>query len=140
MKKPVSLIVFALMAGALLVAGCGSSNSAKDTSSSAQSTSSGSSAGGSSSSGGSAASGSVVKVTMKNIMFNPGSVTAKVGQTVEWTNNDPVAHTVTAKSDGIDSGNVNPGKTFKFTIKKPGVIHYVCLIHAGQKGTINVTS
>ena len=139
MKRILSLALLCLAAGAL-VAGCGSTK--KDTSSAspstaaAPSTSTGASTGTSSSS----AAGSVVKVEMKNIMFNPATVTAKVGQTVEWTNNDGVPHTVTAKTDGIDSSPINPGATFKFKVTKAGTINYACTIHPGQKGTLKVTA
>jgi plastocyanin len=133
MKKPVSLIVIALLAG-LLFAGCGKSTS-PDSSPSAQSTNVTTSA---SPTGGGASAGNIVMVTMKGIQFNPASVTVKVGQTVEWTNDDGVTHTVTAKSDGLDSGDVGSAKTFQFITKKAGVIHYVCEIHSGMKGTIVV--
>ena len=35
---------------------------------------------------------------MKDILFVPEKVTARVGQTVRWTNSDDVEHTVKAKS------------------------------------------
>jgi plastocyanin len=131
MTKRLAPALLSLALVALPLAGCGSKDksSSSDTTSSAPSTSSG---------GGTSAAGNVVKVEMKNIEFIPGRVTAKVGQTIEWTNNDGVAHTVTAKADGIDSGNVNAGSKFEFTAKKAGTINYVCEIHPGQKGTIVV--
>ena len=77
---------------------------------------------------------------MKNIEFIPGNVTVKVGQKVEWTNNDGVPHTVTAQDAGVDSGTVNPGSKFSFTPKKAGTINYICTIHNGQKGTLKVVA
>jgi plastocyanin len=80
------------------------------------------------------------KVSMKNIKFVPMDISAKVGQKITWTNDDPVAHTVTAqKGADFDSGTVNSGGTFSFTPKKAGTIDYVCTIHPGQTGTITVT-
>jgi plastocyanin len=77
---------------------------------------------------------------MKDIQFKPENVTVKVGQTVTWTNDDPVAHTVTAKSGAdFDSGTVSPGGRFAFAAKKAGKISYVCTIHPNQKGTITVS-
>jgi plastocyanin len=138
MKKRLSPILLALALGALALAGCGSSN--KDNASSdnaAQSTGTATDTGSAAGSTGGGA-GNFVKVSIKDIKFNPEKVTAKVGQTVEWTNNDGVAHTVTDKADGIDSGTVNPGSTFKFKVTKAGTLNYVCTIHSGQKGTIQV--
>jgi plastocyanin len=82
----------------------------------------------------------VVQVDMKDIKFVPGNVTVKVGQTVRWTNSDPVAHTVTAtKGSDIDSGTVDPNQTYEAKFTKPGKVEYVCSIHPNQTGAITVT-
>jgi plastocyanin len=87
-----------------------------------------------------AAAASEVKVSMKQIKFVPENITAKVGQTIKWTNDDPFAHTVTAKSGAsFDSGPVNAGGTYTFKATKAGTIDYVCTIHPNQAGTITVT-
>jgi plastocyanin len=84
--------------------------------------------------------GGEVKVSMKNIKFVPMNIQAKVGEKITWTNDDPVAHTVTAqKGADFDSGTVNSGGTFSFTPKAAGTIDYLCTIHRGQTGTITVT-
>ena len=88
------------------------------------------------------AAGDVVKVTMKDIKFVPESITAKVGQKIEWENTDgQIPHTVTSTTDGVDfdSGNMQAGAKFDYTPKKAGTIDYVCTIHSGQTGTITVT-
>jgi plastocyanin len=139
MKKLLSPIPLALVVGALALAGCGSDNSDNSGSdAAAQSTGTATDTGNAAGSTGGGA-GDFVKVSMKNIEFVPDKVSAKVGQTVEWTNDDGVAHTVTDKADGIDSGTVNPGSTFKFKVAKAGTLNYVCTIHAGQKGTITAS-
>ena len=86
-----------------------------------------------------ASGGDVVEVRMKDILFMPENVTAKVGQTVRWTNDDAVAHNVKAES-GSDfaSDSLSKGETFEFKLDKAGKIPYVCTIHAGQKGSITV--
>ena len=77
---------------------------------------------------------------MKNIQFVPQAITAKVGQTIHWTNADSVAHTVTAKGGAnFDSGVLDPGKQYSFKATKAGTINYVCQIHPNQTGTITVT-
>jgi plastocyanin len=81
----------------------------------------------------------VVMVDMKDIKYVPRNVTANVGQTVRWTNSDPVAHTVTAKSGSdVDSGTINPNDTFEAKFDKPGKVDYVCTIHPNQTGTVTV--
>jgi plastocyanin len=85
------------------------------------------------------AAANVVEVDMKDIKYVPASVTAKVGQTVRWTNSDPVAHTVTAKSGSdVDSGTIDPNDTFETKFTKAGKVDYVCAIHPNQTGTVTV--
>ncbi len=81
----------------------------------------------------------VVAVDMKDIKYVPQDATAKVGQTVRWTNSDPVAHTVTAtKGSDVDSGTIDANETFETKFDKPGKVEYVCTIHPNQTGTVTV--
>jgi plastocyanin len=83
--------------------------------------------------------GDVVQVKMKDILFVPDKITARAGQTVRWTNDDAVAHTVKAESGAdFSSDAIQQGKTFEARVTKAGAIAYVCTIHPGQKGTITV--
>ena len=82
----------------------------------------------------------VISVSMKANQFIPDKVTAKVGQTVEWTNNDPYAHNVVAtKGEDFQSDTFGGGGTYKYKLDKAGKISYVCTIHSGMVGTITVT-
>jgi len=77
---------------------------------------------------------------MKNIQFAPKSVTAKVGQTVKWTNDDSVDHNVTATSgETFKSSNFGQGANYSHKLTKAGTVKYVCTIHPGMEGTIVVT-
>ena len=118
------LIACVLASGALLVAGCGSSDD---------------SGGGTQAAPSSSTAGGGVTITIKNIKFDPKTVTVKVGQKITWTNEDGIAHNVTAQ-DGADfkSDNLNKGDTFEFTPDAAGTIKYVCTIHPGQDGEIEV--
>lgn len=82
----------------------------------------------------------IVSVGMKDIKFVPESITAKVGQKIVWTNNDSVPHNVTA-TEGADfaSDTLRKGDTFEYTPTRTGTIKYVCTIHPGQNGEIEVT-
>lgn len=110
----------------LAVAGCGGgSSSSSDT--------------GASSAPAPKSSGSVVKVSMRSIQFEPKTVTAKVGQTVEWDNQDSVDHNVVAKSGAsFKSDLFGSGKTYRTKVTKPGTIQYECTIHPGMTGSIDV--
>lgn len=81
----------------------------------------------------------VVEVSIEDIKFLPQRVTVKVGQTVRWTNADPVAHTVAAAGKTEFSSEVlNRGDTHEFTPTTPGTVDYFCTIHEGQTGTLIV--
>jgi plastocyanin len=129
----------------LTIAGCGSSSSSSSssgatgggTSSTGSATSSSTSAASSSA----AAGGGTIKVTMKNLAFAPSSVNAKVGETVQWVNDDSPPHNVTYVSGPkfASSGTMNTGDKFSVKLTGPGTIHYVCTIHPFMKATIVVS-
>ena len=77
---------------------------------------------------------------MKNIAFDPSSIKAKVGQTVQWTNQDSVSHNVTYVSGPkfASSSTFGNGGTFTLKLTKAGTIHYVCTIHPSMVATIVV--
>jgi plastocyanin len=110
------------VAGALLLAACGSSTPTKSGTAAA----SGSSSGGSS-------------ITISNFMFTPMSLSVSPGATVKVTNKDSATHTLTATGGQFNTGNItqNQTKTFKAPTKA-GTYHYICNIHQYMMGTIIV--
>ncbi len=56
------------------------------------------------------------------------------GTTVQWINDDSVAHTVTADGGAFDSGSLAPGATFSFTFSQAGDFPYYCHFHGGPGG------
>jgi plastocyanin len=95
--------------------------------------------GGSSAASYGSAAGDVVQVAMKDIAFTPKAVTAKVGQTITWVNDDKLDHNVTADSGaGFKSRAFGSGGRFSYTPTKPGIIRYECTLHPGMNGTITV--
>src|SRR5687768_3387558 len=51
-------------------------------------------------------------VKMAGLAFAPGMLTVARGTAVVFDNDDTAPHTVTARSGGIDSGVLDPGKQF----------------------------
>jgi plastocyanin len=83
---------------------------------------------------------SAITVSMKANKFIPEKITGKVGQTVEWKNDDSYPHNVVAtKGEDFQSDNFGGGDTYKYKLDKAGKISYVCTIHSGMVGTITVT-
>jgi plastocyanin len=90
--------------------------------------------------GGTGGTGPGTQVSMKDIKFNPGTVTIKPGGKVTWTNDDSVGHDVTA--DDFESGGpgeMQGGSTYSHVFEKPGTYDYVCSVHPGMKGTVTVS-
>jgi plastocyanin len=136
MKRLYSVAACLALGGAL-AAGCGSSSSSSSNTSSAPAAAPPAT---SSAAAAPAAAAGTVAVAMKNIQFVPKSVTAKVGQTVKWTNDDSVDHNVTATSGAtFKSSNFGQGGTYVQKLTKAGTIKYVCTIHPGMGGTLVVT-
>jgi plastocyanin len=83
--------------------------------------------------------GATVDIEMKDTAFDPADVTASVGDTIVWTNEDQFDHNVVADS-GADfkSDNFGYDETFEWVANKPGEISYECTLHPGMTGTITV--
>jgi plastocyanin len=115
---------------ALALAGCGSSSSSSTTAATSATTSSAS-----------APAGSGPHVVIKDLAFSPKATQAKVGETITWTNQDQVDHTVSYVSGPKfkSSGTLGDGRTFSLKLTQAGVIHYVCTIHPFMTATIAVT-
>jgi plastocyanin len=79
-----------------------------------------------------------VRVTIDNLVFSPAVVKAKVGDTIEWINNDILAHTATVKGDW--DVVIPPKKSATFVIKKAGEVEYYCRFHPNMKAKIDVTN
>jgi plastocyanin len=126
------LLVPALTALAVTLTACGSSSSRSSTSSSA-------SGGASASSGNS--DGGTIQVTMKNLAYSPKTIHARVGQTVEWTNEDMPPHDVSYLSGPKfkSSATMGIGSTFRLKLTEAGTIQYFCSIHPFMKATIVVS-
>ena len=82
-----------------------------------------------------AAGGGTVK--MAGLSFAPGTLTVARGTTVVFDNDDTAPHTVTARSGGVDSGVLDPGKQFTLTVTDG--FDYFCSIHPSMTAKIAVT-
>ncbi len=82
-----------------------------------------------------AAGGGTVK--MAGLSFAPGTLTVARGTTVVFDNDDTAPHTVTARSGGVDSGVLDPGKQFSLAVTDG--FDYFCSIHPSMTAKIAVT-
>ena len=84
-----------------------------------------------------AAGGAGGPVRMAGLAFAPGTLTVARGATVVFDNDDTAPHTVTARSGGVDSGVIDPGRQFSLTVTDG--FDYVCSIHPSMTAKIAVT-
>jgi plastocyanin len=82
-----------------------------------------------------AAAGGTVR--MAGLAFAPGTLTVAKGSTVVFDNDDTAPHTVTARSGGVDSGVLDPGRQFSLTATEG--FDYFCTIHPSMAAKIVVT-
>jgi plastocyanin len=81
-----------------------------------------------------------VVIAMKDIKFDPEQATAKAGQEICWPNEDEVQHNAVAREGAdFESDLYGKGETFTATVDQPGTVEYVCTVHPGMDGTIEVT-
>jgi plastocyanin len=78
-------------------------------------------------------------VSIVDVAFKPADIEVAVGATVDWTNDDPFAHTVTATDGSFDSGTMEGGEAFSQVFEQPGTFEYYCVIHPSMTGTITIT-
>lgn len=80
-----------------------------------------------------------VPVQIVNMAFAPATARVATGQSVTWSNDDTVPHTVTADDGRFDSGILDPGDRFSWTFDAPGAIAYHCALHPGMEGDVVVS-
>lgn len=72
-------------------------------------------------------------------MYKPETIVVKVGDIVEWKNKDIYRHTVTSiKGKTLDSGDIAPGKSWRYHAVKRGTFNYYCTLHPNMKGKLIV--
>ena len=78
-----------------------------------------------------------VRISMENLEISPAEVSAKVGDTIAWTNKDIFAHTATAKNGDFDV-SLPAKKSATFVVKKAGTVDYYCRYHPNMKATLKI--
>ena len=81
------------------------------------------------------------QVTIEGFTYRPKEIEIGQGDTVGWTNEDGVRHTVTADAGEFDSGDISNGDpAFEHTFEDAGEIEYHCDHHGGMKGKVTVVA
>jgi plastocyanin len=79
-----------------------------------------------------------IQVTIDKLVFSPSSITAKVGDTIEWINRDPIAHTATVK--GGWEVMIPPKQTAIQQLDRAETADFYCRFHPNMKGRLTVVA
>ena len=83
------------------------------------------------------------QVTISKLLYAPAEITVHLGDTIEWINNDPIAHTATAAKNapgGPWEVMLPPGKSATLQMMTAGTIDYYCRLHPNMKARLIVLS
>jgi plastocyanin len=77
-------------------------------------------------------------VLIKDFKYQPSTLTVKVGDTIEWKNEDIVPHTVTAVDKSFDSDAIGTGRSWKSIVRTAGDFDYFCTLHPNMRAKLIV--
>ena len=84
-----------------------------------------------------AARAATIEVVIDKLAFAPKTIEAHVGDTIEWVNRDPFAHTATVK--GGWEVLIPAKKTTTQTLDKAEAVDFYCRFHPNMRGRLVVT-
>ena len=79
-----------------------------------------------------------VDVKIANFVFGPSKLAGTVGQPVTWLNEDDSPHQITIVSTKERSPVLLKGQSHTRGFNTAGTFEYICGLHPGMKGTIEV--
>jgi plastocyanin len=77
-----------------------------------------------------------IQVVIDKLVFAPAAITAKVGDTIEWINQDAIVHTVTVK--GAWEVMIPAKNTVIHRLDKPEAVDFYCRFHPNMTGRLKV--
>jgi plastocyanin len=80
------------------------------------------------------------EISQKEKKFSQATLTVKVGDVVNFKNDDTFAHNIFSLSDikTFDLGSYPKGQSKPVTFDKPGVVEIECAIHPDMKVVVDV--
>lgn len=78
------------------------------------------------------------RVTINKLDYTPAEVKAKLGDTIEFINQDILAHTATVRGDW--DVMIPAKKNASVVMRKAGDVEYYCRFHPNMKGRISVSA
>lgn len=81
-----------------------------------------------------------IKVTMAGAAYQPANISAAVGDTIRFLNDDTSNHNVFVPTAGhaLDLGKQEPGQEAVLTLGKAGTFEVECVFHPGMLTIVEV--
>lgn len=80
-----------------------------------------------------------IRIRIEDLAYTPQHVAAHVGDAVEWTSRDYVAHTATARNREWDVV-IPSGGIGRVMLTHAGKVEYYCQYHPNMQGSISVAT
>jgi len=80
-----------------------------------------------------------VPVSIKGFAFDPGDISANVGDIITFTNDDTTAHTATLQDSSCSTSVLGVGQAEGLVFTQAGSYPFRCDIHKQMTGTITVS-
>jgi plastocyanin len=68
--------------------------------------------------------------------FMPERIEVAAGDTIVWTNQDFLPHSVTAAGSKVESGDLAQNRSFSFVARTKGEMKYICRLHPVMHGVV----
>lgn len=79
-----------------------------------------------------------VAVAIADRLYDPDPVQAKVGEAIQWTNEDSVPHTATLDDVDCGTAQLSRGQQGVLVFTEAGTYAYHCRIHSSMHGTVTI--
>jgi plastocyanin len=78
-------------------------------------------------------------VNIKGFSFGPGTIKVAAGSPVTWTNTDDSPHQISVAGQPLRTAVLLKGDSASLSFADAGTFGYICGLHPGMKGSIEVT-
>jgi plastocyanin len=78
-------------------------------------------------------------VNISGFTFGPGVLKVAAGQPVTWTNTDDSPHQISLSEKPLRTAVLLKGHSASLTFDEAGTFGYICGLHPGMKGSVEVT-
>jgi plastocyanin len=75
-------------------------------------------------------------VTIKKFEYEPSVLSVRVGDTIDWVNEDIVPHTATARDRSWNTGEIKPGESVAVLVTEMLFTEYFCVYHPMMEGSV----